>query len=186
MTAIQGTTNTPGLLQFWGLVRFITTTLSSVQIRNPERVNLKEHGSVGDFDETFGFSWCVLTWLCGVRRRQVRVGKAHESTGDGVVDREQPPILVEQNLSEPRRRNVVMTDGIGHSDSSSVNFISFSSQCILSSVTRGQEIQQTCLNAIKEAQTGRPTAPVGERVEHGLSGVRYTPTPHDLCSQGWS
>ena len=37
-----GATNTPGLLQFWGLVRSITATLSSVQIRNPGIANLKD------------------------------------------------------------------------------------------------------------------------------------------------
>ena len=96
---------------------------------------------------------------------------------------EQSPILVEQNLSELRRSNddwgeVVMTDGNGHSDSSSVNFISFSSQCILSSVTQGQEVQQTCSNATQGVQTGRPKEPVVEGVENGLSKVRYTPTPY--------
>ena len=127
-------------------------------------------------EKTLVCLWYVLTWLCGVRRRQGCVEEAHESMGVGVVEREQPPILVEQNLSQPRRRNVVMTDGIGHSDSSSVNFISFSSQCILSSVTQGQEVQQTCSNHTQGVQTGRPKVPVVEGVENGLSKVRYTPT----------
>ena len=50
-----GATNTPGLLQFWGLVHFITATLSSVQIRNPGRVNLMENGNVGGLEERVVF-----------------------------------------------------------------------------------------------------------------------------------
>ena len=88
-----GATNTPGLLQFWGLVRFITATLSSVQIRNPGIVNLKMSVLV-ILTKSLVFLWCVLTWLCGVRRRQACVVEAHESAGDGVVNTEEPQISV--------------------------------------------------------------------------------------------
>ena len=66
-----GATNTPGLLQFWGLVRFITATLSSVQIRNPGIGNLKNMSVLVILRKILVFLWYVLTWLCGVRRRQV-------------------------------------------------------------------------------------------------------------------
>ena len=114
-----GATNTPGLLQFWGLVRFITATLSSVQIRNLGIVNLKMSVLV-ILTKSLVFLWCVLTWLCGVRRRQACVVEAHESAGDGVVNTEEPQISVAvQNSLKLRRRNVLMIspDGDGQSDS---------------------------------------------------------------------
>ena len=54
-------TNTPGVLQFWGLVRFTTATLSSVQIRNPGIANLKDM-SVLVILKIFVVSWhgCVV------------------------------------------------------------------------------------------------------------------------------
>ena len=128
-----GTTNTPGLLQFRGLVRFITATLSSVQIRNPGIVNLKMSVLV-ILEKTLVFLWCVLTWLCGVRRRQVYVVEAHESVGDGVVNMEEPQISVAvQNPSKLRKRNVLMIspDGDGQSDSTSVNLISCSPEWMI-------------------------------------------------------
>ena len=79
-----GATNTPGLLQFWRLVRFITATLSFVQIRNPGIVNLKMSVLV-ILEKTLVYLWYVLTWLCGVWRRQECVEEAHESMGDGVI-----------------------------------------------------------------------------------------------------
>ena len=88
-----GATNTTGLLQFWGLVRFIIATLSSVQIRNPGIVNLKNMSVLVIFMKILVFLWCVLTWLCGVHRRQVCVVEAHESVGDGVVNTEEPQLL---------------------------------------------------------------------------------------------
>ena len=121
-----GATNTPGLLQFWGLVRFITATLSSVQIRNPGIGNLKNMSMLVILPKSLVFLWCVLTWLCGVRRRQVCVGETHESAGDGVVNREEPQISVAvQNSLKLRRRNALMIspDGDGQSDSTSVNLI---------------------------------------------------------------
>ena len=54
-----GATNTPGLLQFWGLVRFITATLSSVQIRNSGIVNLKNMSVLVILMK-------ILVFLCGV------------------------------------------------------------------------------------------------------------------------
>ena len=123
------------------------------------------------------FLWCVLTWLCGVRRRQVCVVEAHESVCDGVVNTEEPQISVAvQNPSKLRRRNVLMIspDGEGQSESTLLNLISCSPEWILTPITQGQEVQQTCSNPTQVVQARRLTAPVVEGVENGLS--RYTST----------
>ena len=74
------------------------------------------------------FLWCVLTWLCSVRRRQVCVVEAHESVGDGVVNTEEPQIWVAVQNPTKLRRNVLMIspDGDGQSDCTPVNLISCS------------------------------------------------------------
>ena len=90
--------------------------------------------------------------------------------GDGVVNTEEPQILVAvQNPSKLSRRNVMMVsaDGDGQSDSTSVNLISCRLEWISIPITQGQEVQQTCSNPTQGVQTGRPTAPVVEGVEIG-------------------
>ena len=79
-------------------------------------------------EKSLVFLWYVLTWLCGVRRRQVCVVEAHESVGDGVVSTEEPQISVAVQNSSKLRRNVLMIspDGDGQWDSTSVNLISCS------------------------------------------------------------
>ena len=69
---------------------------------------------------------------------------------------------------------MISPDGDGQSDSTSVNLISCSPEWILTPITQSKEVQQTCLNPTQGVQAGRPTAPVVEGVENGLS--RYTPT----------
>ena len=66
------------------------------------------------------------------------MGEAHESVGDGVVDTEEPQILVAvQNPSELRRRNMLMVspDGNGQSDNPSVNLILCIPECISTPIT---------------------------------------------------
>ena len=131
------------------------------------------------------FVWFLLKWLCGVQRRHVHVEGAQGSVGGG----ERPPSSVDaQNPPELRRRNVTMvsTGGVGASDSPSMNLTLGSPQYMSTPITQGQVLQQTYPNTERGSQTVRPTAPVLEGVESGLSGARYAPTPLDLFPQGWS
>ena len=128
------------------------------------------------------FLWCVLTWLCGGRRRQVCVVEAHESVGDGVINTEEPQIWVAvQNPTKLKRRNVLMIspDGSGQSDSTAVNLILCSAEWISTPITQGQEVQPTCVNPTQVVQAKMPSAPVVKGVGNGfIQGQIHTYTVH--------
>ena len=147
-----------------------------------------EDVSVGDFEENFGlFVVCPDMAVWCTEKASVCGGGAWIS-GWWVVNTEEPQLLVAVQNPSKLRRNVLMIspDGEGQSDSTSVNLISCSPEWILTPITQSKEVQQTCLNPIQVVRAGRPTAPVVEGVENGLS--RYTPILYTswFIYTGWS
>ena len=105
--------------------------------------------------------WCV--------RRRVCVVEAHKPMGDGVVETEGTTnIGCSTEPIETEKKCVIGESGWeGQSDSRLMNLISCSPECILTPITHGQGVQQTCSNPTQGVQNGRPTAPVVEMVENG-------------------